>query len=93
MLSHELRNPLAPITNAVHVLAGDSDAKRVEWARDIMSRQLKHLVRLVDDLLDVSRITQGKIELRFASSRCRRSDRWLSNGAAVHRCQSSQDSQ
>ena len=64
MLSHELRNPLAPITNAVHVL-NTGDASRVEWARDVLERQVKQLCRLVDDLLDVSRITHGKIDLRF----------------------------
>jgi signal transduction histidine kinase/ActR/RegA family two-component response regulator len=64
MLSHELRNPLAPITNAVHML-GTGDAAKVEWARDVLDRQVKQLCRLVDDLLDVSRITHGKIELRF----------------------------
>ena len=64
MLSHELRNPLAPITNAVHVL-GTGDARKIEWARDVLDRQVKQLCRLVDDLLDVSRITHGKIELKF----------------------------
>ncbi len=65
MLSHELRNPLAPITNAVHVMqANDPDAKRHDWAREVIGRQVKQLTRLVDDLLDVSRITQGKIELK-----------------------------
>lgn len=66
MLSHELRNPLAPITNAVHVMqTNDSDAKRHDWAREVIGRQVKQLARLVDDLLDVSRITQGKIELKL----------------------------
>jgi PAS domain S-box-containing protein len=64
-LAHELRNPLAPIRNAVAILKGPcangADAAR---ARDMMERQLRHLVRLVDDLLDVSRIVRGKIELR-----------------------------
>ena len=65
MLAHELRNPLAPISNAVHIMrvSGDEPAK-ITWARDIIARQLKQLVRLVDDLLDVSRITRGKIELK-----------------------------
>jgi len=68
MLSHELRNPLAPITNAVHVLQkGDAGPEKVTWAKDVISRQLKQLVRLVDDLLDVSRITQGKIDLKIES--------------------------
>ncbi len=64
-LAHELRNPLAPLSNALQVLklAGD-DRGSVEQVRGLMQRQLSHLVRLVDDLLDVSRITTGKIELR-----------------------------
>ncbi|HKP65480.1 MAG TPA: response regulator, partial [Casimicrobiaceae bacterium] len=66
MLAHELRNPLAPISNAVHIMrvSGD-DPTKVAWARDLIARQLKQLVRLVDDLLDVSRITRGKIELKL----------------------------
>ncbi len=65
MLSHELRNPLAPILNAVGVLKqpGLSDG-RLEWARIVIERQVESLTRMVDDLLDVSRITQGKIVLR-----------------------------
>jgi PAS domain S-box-containing protein len=64
-LAHELRNPLAPIHNALEImLLPNSDESMNEMARSIMERQLKSLVRLVDDLLDVSRITQGKIELR-----------------------------
>ena len=66
MLAHELRNPLAPISNAVHLLnTQEHDPGRLKWARDIIGRQLKQLVRLVDDLLDVSRITRGKIELKL----------------------------
>ena len=66
MLAHELRNPLAPISNAVHILrASEDDASKVAWARDLIGRQLKQLVRLVDDLLDVSRITRGKIDLKI----------------------------
>jgi len=65
MLAHELRNPLAPIRNAIDVLQLlGSDGEEVKWARDVMDRQVTHLVRLVDDLLDVSRITRGKIQLR-----------------------------
>jgi signal transduction histidine kinase len=64
MLAHELRNPLAPIRNAAEVLnQGGPDAARVRWAYGVIDRQLAHLVRLVDDLLDVSRITLGKIHL------------------------------
>ena len=66
MLAHELRNPLAPIRNAVQVLELKADdAASVAWVRDVIDRQLTHLVRLVDDLLDVSRITQGKIRLQL----------------------------
>jgi signal transduction histidine kinase/DNA-binding response OmpR family regulator len=66
MLAHELRNPIAPIGNAVHVLnAGGLDHERVAWARGVIGRQLKQLVRLVDDLLDISRITRGAIELKI----------------------------
>jgi signal transduction histidine kinase/DNA-binding response OmpR family regulator len=65
MLAHELRNPLAPIRNGVHILraAGDADG-RVREVREMMDRQVQHLVRLVDDLLDLSRITSGKIRLQ-----------------------------
>jgi signal transduction histidine kinase len=65
MLGHELRNPLAPIRTAVQVMRkpGVSDAT-LEQARAIIDRQVDHLVRLVDDLLDVSRIVQGKIMLK-----------------------------
>jgi signal transduction histidine kinase/DNA-binding response OmpR family regulator len=64
MLAHELRNPLAPIRTAVDVLGlRGPDPEEVMRARDIIDRQLGHLVRLVDDLLDVSRITGGKIRL------------------------------
>jgi len=65
MLAHELRNPLAPIANAVQLLptltGGDA---RVDWACGVIRRQLAHMTSLVDDLLDVSRITQNKIQLR-----------------------------
>jgi PAS domain S-box-containing protein len=65
MLGHELRNPLAPIRNALHLLS----LERKDWGtvgrvREIMERQVGHLVRLVDDLLDVARITQGKVSLQ-----------------------------
>jgi signal transduction histidine kinase/DNA-binding response OmpR family regulator len=66
MLAHELRNPLAPIVNALHVVGLETAARgdTVSRAHATMDRQVRHLIRLVDDLLDVSRITQGKIELR-----------------------------
>jgi len=64
MLSHELRNPLAPITMAIEIMRlqepGDDS---IVWARDVIARQTAQLTRLVDDLLDVSRITLGKITL------------------------------
>jgi PAS domain S-box-containing protein len=64
MLAHELRNPLAPIRNAASLLArSPNEASRTSWAAGIIERQAAHLSRLVDDLLDVSRITQGKIEI------------------------------
>ncbi len=64
VLAHELRNPLAPIRNALELLAIETDPATAVWARDLMKRQVEHIVRLVDDLLDVSRITQGKIQLK-----------------------------
>jgi PAS domain S-box-containing protein len=65
ILAHELRNPLAPIRLALEMLRTcDGDAEHSARAMDIMGRQLGHLVRLIDDLLDVSRITRGKLELR-----------------------------
>ena len=64
-LSHELRNPLAPIRNALEVLRmRAATTSRAERAHAIMERQLQQLVRLTDDLLDVSRITRNRMELR-----------------------------
>src|SRR5215203_3756132 len=63
-LAHELRNPLAPIRNALEILRRTSPPEPgLQWARDIIDRQVQQLTRLVDDLLDVSPITRGKIEL------------------------------
>ncbi len=64
-LAHELRNPLAPIRSAVELmrLRGIED-EELSWAREAIDRQAQHLTRLVDDLLDISRITRGKVELR-----------------------------
>ena len=62
-LAHELRNPLAPLGNALHILGQSTDPTIAAEARAMMSRQLNQLVRLVDDLLDVSRITTGKLKL------------------------------
>jgi two-component system, chemotaxis family, CheB/CheR fusion protein len=65
MLAHELRNPLAPLSNAAEILATpDIDATSIENARKVVQRQLRHLTRMIDDLLDISRITQDKIELQ-----------------------------
>jgi signal transduction histidine kinase/CheY-like chemotaxis protein len=64
-LAHELRNPLAPIRNAVEILrVAEHDRAVSARARQLIERQVKHLVRLLDDLLDVSRITQDRLELR-----------------------------
>src|SRR5208283_4620432 len=64
MLAHELRNPLAPLRNAVHLLhLRGSDPMVVARVRDMMDRQITHLGRLVEDLVDVSRITHGTINL------------------------------
>jgi len=63
MLAHELRNPLAPIRNAVQLLRMNVSEQQRSWSRDVIDRQVSHLTRLVDDLLDVSRITRGKINL------------------------------
>lgn len=63
-LAHELRNPLAPIRNAVYLLQHTQSEEDREAARALIQRQVNHMVRLVDDLLDVSRITLGRIELR-----------------------------
>jgi signal transduction histidine kinase/DNA-binding response OmpR family regulator len=64
MLAHELRNPLAPIRNAVEVLRVSNDGGTQHWARGVIDRQVRQMVRLVDDLLDISRITRGKITLQ-----------------------------
>ncbi|HEV7669737.1 MAG TPA: PAS domain S-box protein [Thermoanaerobaculia bacterium] len=68
LLAHELRNPLAPLRNGIEIirLASDNPAAITE-AREVMDRQLSHMVRLIDDLLDISRISRNKMELR----RCR----------------------
>jgi signal transduction histidine kinase len=65
MLSHELRNPLAPISSAVQILRKrSSTGSELHWARTVIERQTRHLVRLVDDLLDVSRMVRGHIVLQ-----------------------------
>ena len=66
MLAHELRNPLAPIRNAVQLLGmPDRGQGTLDWALNVLDRQTQQLVRLVDDLLDVARITQGRILLKL----------------------------
>jgi CheY-like chemotaxis protein len=67
MLSHELRNPLAPIRNAVEVIRRIAPAgqPRLAWATDVMDRQVRHMTELVEELLDVARISQGKISLQM----------------------------
>jgi PAS domain S-box-containing protein len=65
ILGHELRNPLAPISNAAQILQKvDSTQPVVLRAREIIERQVSHMVRLIDDLLDVSRISRGKVQLK-----------------------------
>jgi PAS domain S-box-containing protein len=64
MLSHELRNPLAPIRNAIYMMQiKELDDPDLKWMRDILDRQVTHLTRLVDDLMEVSRVTSGNIRL------------------------------
>jgi signal transduction histidine kinase len=63
VLGHELRNPLAPLVSGLELLEASKD-ETIERARTVMKRQVEHLIRLVDDLLDMSRVTRGKIELR-----------------------------
>ncbi|WKB53868.1 hybrid sensor histidine kinase/response regulator [Eleftheria terrae] len=65
MLGHELRNPLAPITTALHLMARRDEGHHT-FERGVIERQVAHLSRLVDDLLDVSRITRGKVQLELA---------------------------
>ena len=64
LLAHELRNPLAPIRNGLQVIRLSEDRAARAKAQAMMDRQLAHMVRLIDDLLDVSRITAGRIHLR-----------------------------
>jgi PAS domain S-box-containing protein len=65
MLSHELRNPLTPIRNVAHILArGQADPATIRRSGELLERQASHLARLVDDLLDVARITRGRVVLK-----------------------------
>ena len=66
-LAHELRNPLAPIRHAARLLeVAELDPRRREWAREVIGRQVHHMALLLDDLLDVSRITRGRLQLKLA---------------------------
>ncbi|MBF6651072.1 PAS domain S-box protein, partial [Methylobacter sp. BlB1] len=66
MLAHELRNPLAPIRNAVQLLKMlEPTDPKLAWSRNVIDRQVTHMARLLDDLLDVARIMQGKIRLNM----------------------------
>jgi signal transduction histidine kinase len=64
MLAHELRNPLAAIRNAVAVAARSQAKEDIEWCLDVIGRQVRNFGHLIDDLLDVARITEGKVQLR-----------------------------
>ena len=63
-LAHELRNPLAPIRTGLALLAGSSDPAVLAHTRHVMERQVTHMVRLIDDLLDISRVTRGRVQLQ-----------------------------
>lgn len=64
MLGHELRNPLAPITNALHIMErADRDDQAMRVSRQVIGNQIRHITRLVDDLLDLGRVTSGKIHI------------------------------
>lgn len=71
-LAHELRNPLAPLRNGLHLLrqVNDADARGRTW--DMMDRQLSHMVRLIDDLLDIARVSTGKMEMKKRQVELRR---------------------
>lgn len=64
MLAHELRNPLSAISNSVHLIRPPATPEQQQWAADVMESQVGHLARMIDDLLDVSRITRQKITLK-----------------------------
>jgi PAS domain S-box-containing protein len=67
-LAHELRNPIAPISNALQLWPSvENDREQMEELRAMMERQVQQMIRLIDDLMDVSRITRGKIQLRLQS--------------------------
>jgi PAS domain S-box-containing protein len=65
MLAHELRNPLAPISNAVQIMRVEGpNGPSFQWSINVIGDQIKHMTRMIDDLLDVSRITRGKVDLQ-----------------------------
>jgi PAS domain S-box-containing protein len=73
MLAHELRNPLAPISNAVQMIRIEGpESANFAWSIDVIAEQIKHMTRIVDDLLDVSRITRGKVALQSELSELKR---------------------
>ncbi len=82
-LAHELRNPLAPISNAVQIMQVEGPlGQSFLWSLKVIDDQVKQMTRIVDDLLDVSRITRGKVELQSESeSRFRTSSAWPSTPA------------
>ncbi|MDR3619427.1 MAG: response regulator [Paludisphaera borealis] len=67
MLAHELRNPLSAISNSTEVAKRSQSKEHVEWSLKVIEKQVRHLSRMIDDLLDVSRITRGAIDLRAES--------------------------
>ncbi|MBK1719679.1 PAS domain S-box protein [Thiocystis violacea] len=73
VLGHELRNPMAPIRNAVEIIRaiGIGEDPRIAWAIDVLDRQTAHMGRLLEDLLDVSRIVQGRIDLVWSEVQVR----------------------
>lgn len=92
MLSHELRNPLASIRNASHLLAtGPVDAEAAARAQHIIERQTRNMVRLLDDLLEVSRITAGKISLRKETVSLTDAIRHAASATEHHRLQRQQE--
>src|SRR5262249_48183294 len=64
MLGHELRNPLVPLRNLVPILTKDPSPVQIDWALGVLRRQVTNLTRLVDDLLDASRLSRGKVQIR-----------------------------
>jgi PAS domain S-box-containing protein len=64
MLGHELRNPLVPLRNIAPILTKDSSPERIDWALGVLRRQVANMTRLVDDMLDASRLSRGKVQVR-----------------------------